>query len=154
MYTPRWSLQSKGLSKSLFQHHSSKASVLWHWAFFMVQLSHLYMTTGKTIALTIQTFVSSGWWPTFQILAWMLYQITFQGSWENGQGIGMFWWGKGRNSTEKWLEFRHFLGKVLVEGTLEETRHSMKTKIPWGPKGFIEGRAPTSICCSMALSIV
>ena len=40
------------------QHHSSKASILWHSAFFPVQLSHPYMTTGKTIALTRQTFVS------------------------------------------------------------------------------------------------
>ena len=47
-----------GTLKSLLQHHSSKASILWHSAFFMVQLSHPYMTTGKTIALTIQTFVS------------------------------------------------------------------------------------------------
>ena len=44
--------------KSLLQHHSSKASVLWHLAFFMVQLSHLYVTTGKTIAWTRWTFVS------------------------------------------------------------------------------------------------
>ena len=43
--------------KSLLQHHSSKASILWCSAFFIVQLSHLYMTTGKTIALTRQTFV-------------------------------------------------------------------------------------------------
>ena len=43
--------------KSLLQHHSSKASVLQHSAFFMVQLSHLYLTTEKTIVLTIQTFV-------------------------------------------------------------------------------------------------
>ena len=43
--------------KSLFQHHSSKASILWHSAFFTVQLSHPYMTTGKTIALTRRTFV-------------------------------------------------------------------------------------------------
>jgi len=49
-------LQSKGLS-SLLQHHSSKASILRHSAFFIVQLSHPYMTTGKTIALTRQTFV-------------------------------------------------------------------------------------------------
>ena len=41
------SLQSKGLFKSLLQHHSSKALILWHSAFFMVQLSHPYMTTGK-----------------------------------------------------------------------------------------------------------
>ena len=44
--------------KSLLQHHSSKASVLWYSAFFMVQLSNLYMITGKTIALTIWTFIS------------------------------------------------------------------------------------------------
>ena len=43
--------------KSLLQHHSSKASILWHSAFFIVQLSHPYMTTGKTIALTRWTFV-------------------------------------------------------------------------------------------------
>ena len=45
-------LAVQGTLKSLLQHHSSKASVLWRSAFFMVQLSHLYMTTGKTIALT------------------------------------------------------------------------------------------------------
>ena len=45
--------------KSLLQHHSSKASILWHSAFFTVQLSHPYMTTGKTIALTRRTFVGS-----------------------------------------------------------------------------------------------
>ena len=44
--------------KSLLQHHSSKASILWHSAFFIVQLSHPYMTTGKTIALLKPTFVS------------------------------------------------------------------------------------------------
>ena len=43
--------------KSLLQHHRSKASILWHSAFFIVQLSHPYMTTGKTIALTRRTFV-------------------------------------------------------------------------------------------------
>ena len=50
-------LAVQGTLKSLRQHHSSKASILWHSAFFMVQLSHPYMTTGKTIALTRQTFV-------------------------------------------------------------------------------------------------
>ena len=47
----------QGTLKSLLQHHNSKASVLRHSAFFMVQLSHLYMTTGKTIAWTMWTFV-------------------------------------------------------------------------------------------------
>ena len=50
-------LAVQGTLKSLLQHHNSKASILWHSAFFMVQLSHPYMTTGKTIALTTQTFV-------------------------------------------------------------------------------------------------
>ena len=47
----------QGTVKSLLQHHSSKASILQHSAFFIVQLSHPYMTTGKTIALTRQAFV-------------------------------------------------------------------------------------------------
>ena len=50
-------LAVQGTLKSLLQHHSSKASILWHSAFFMVQLSNPYMTTGKTIALTRWTFV-------------------------------------------------------------------------------------------------
>ena len=52
-------LTVQGTLKSLLQQHSSKASILWHSAFFIVQLSHPYMTTGKTIALTIQTFVGN-----------------------------------------------------------------------------------------------
>ena len=50
-------LAVQGTLKSLLQHHSSKPSILWHSAFFIVQLSHPYMTTGKTIALTRWTFV-------------------------------------------------------------------------------------------------
>ena len=50
-------LAVQGSLKSLFQHHSSKASILWHSTFFIVQLSHPYMTTGKTIASTGRTFV-------------------------------------------------------------------------------------------------
>ena len=46
----------QGTLKSLLQHHNLKASILWHSVFFMVQLSHSYVTTGKIIALTIQTF--------------------------------------------------------------------------------------------------
>ena len=50
-------LAVQGTHKSLLQHHSTKASILWHSAFTRVQLSHLYMATGKTTALIIQTFV-------------------------------------------------------------------------------------------------
>ena len=51
-------LPVQGTLKNLLQHHSSKASILWRSAFFIVQLSHPYMTTGKAIALTRWTFVS------------------------------------------------------------------------------------------------
>ena len=50
-------LAVQGTLKGLLQHHSSEASIFWHSAFFMVQLSRPYMTTGKTIVLTRQTFV-------------------------------------------------------------------------------------------------
>ena len=55
-------LDFQGTLTSLLQHHSSKASILWHSAFFMVQLSHPYMTTGKTIALARWTFASKVMW--------------------------------------------------------------------------------------------
>ena len=51
-------LAVQGTLKGLLQHHNSKSLILWHSAFFIVQLSHPYMTTGKTIALTRRTFVS------------------------------------------------------------------------------------------------
>ena len=53
-------LAVQGTLKSLLQHHSTKSSILQHSAFFTVQLSHPYITPGKTIALTIQTFVGKG----------------------------------------------------------------------------------------------
>ena len=61
--------------KSLLQHHSSKASVFWHSAYFTVQLSHPYMTTGKTIALTIWTFVGKVMSLLFNMLSRLV--ITF-----------------------------------------------------------------------------
>ena len=59
----------QGTLKSLFQHHSSKASILQCSAFFIVQHSHPYMTTGKTIALTRQTFVGKGMSLLFNMLS-------------------------------------------------------------------------------------
>ena len=62
-------LAVQGTLKSLLPHHSSKASILWHSAFFIVQFSHPYMTTGKTIALTRQTFVGKVMSPLFNMLS-------------------------------------------------------------------------------------
>ena len=58
-------LEVQGTFKSLLQHHNSIASVLWHLAFFMVQLLYLYMTTGKSITLTIRTFIGNSDVSTF-----------------------------------------------------------------------------------------
>ena len=68
--------------KSVLQHYSSKASILWLSAFFIVQLSHPYMTTGKTIALTRQTFVREVMSLLFNMLSWLV--MTFS------QGLNVF----------------------------------------------------------------
>ena len=68
-------LAIQGTLKSLLQHHSSKASILWHSAFFIVQLSHPYMTTGKTTALTRWTFVGKVMSLLFNMLSRLV--ITF-----------------------------------------------------------------------------
>ena len=64
-------LAVQGTLKSLLQHHSSKASILWHSAFFIIHLSHPYMTTGKTIALTRWTFVGK----VMLLLLILLYRL-------------------------------------------------------------------------------
>ena len=68
-------LTVQGTLKGLLQYHSSKASILWHSAFFIVQLSHPYMTTGKTIALTRWTFVGKVTSLLFNMLSTLV--ITF-----------------------------------------------------------------------------
>ena len=68
-------LAVQGILKSLLQHHSSKAPILWRSAFFIVQLSHPYMTIGKTIALTRQTFVGKVMCLSFNMLSRLV--ITF-----------------------------------------------------------------------------
>ena len=75
-------LAVQGTLKSLLQHHSSKASILWHSIFFIVQLSHPYMTTGKTIALTRQTCVGKVMSLFFNMLSSLV--ITFL------QGVSIF----------------------------------------------------------------
>ena len=62
-------LAIQGILKSLLQHHSSNASILWGSAFFIVQLSHPYMTTGKNIALTRWAFVGKGMSLVFNMLS-------------------------------------------------------------------------------------
>ena len=80
-------LAVQGTLKCLLQHHSLKASILWHSAFFMVQLSHPYMTSGKTITLTRQNFVH------WIYSLWSLQQLG--AVWIFSQGIPLrtiLWW--------------------------------------------------------------
>ena len=72
-------LAVQGTLKSLLQHHSSKASILRHSAFFIVQLSHPHMTTGKTIALTRRTFVGKVMSLFFNVLSRFVI-VSFQGA--------------------------------------------------------------------------
>ena len=68
-------LAVQGTLRSLFQHHSSKTSILWRSAFFIVQLTHPYMTPGKTIALTRWIFVGKVMSLNFNMVSWLV--ITF-----------------------------------------------------------------------------
>ena len=83
----------QGTLESLLQHHSSEASIIRHSAFFIVQISHPYMTTGKTRALTIQTFVET-WCLCFLIHCLNLSWIFFQGAsvlWFHGWSHCLQW---------------------------------------------------------------
>ena len=75
-------LAVRGTLKSLLQHHSSEASILWCSAFFMAQLSHPYMTTGETIVLTRWTFVSKA----MSLLFSMLSRLFEHASWLGNSG--------------------------------------------------------------------
>ena len=72
-------LAVQGTLKSLLQHHSSKASIIWHSAFFMVQLSHPYRTTGKTLALTRRTFVGKVMSLLFNMLSRLVITFLLRG---------------------------------------------------------------------------
>ena len=90
----------QGTLKSLLQHHSSKASILWYSAFFMVQLSHPYMTTEKTIALTRWTFVDKVMSLLFNMLSRLVIRegdvfVSHPYVWEGGSCLGTHvhpWW--------------------------------------------------------------
>ena len=70
-------LAVQGTLKNLLQHHNLKTLILWHSAFFIVQLSHPYMTTGKTIGLTRQTFVGKVMSLLYNMLSWLVIVILF-----------------------------------------------------------------------------
>ena len=107
----------QGTLKSLLQHHSSKASILWHSAFFTVQLSHPYMTTGKTIALTRRTFVG-------KVMSYLTYmQINHEKCWARQAGIKI----SGRNINN----FRYAVDTTHMAESEEELK-SLLMKVKEG----------------------
>ena len=103
--------------KSLLQHHSSKASILWGSAFFIVQLSHPYMTTGKTIALTRRTFVGKVMPLLFNTLSSLVMASGSITSWQiDGQTV------------ETVRDFIFLGSKITGDG---DCSHEIKTPAPW-----------------------
>ena len=120
-------LAVRGTLKSLLQHHSSKASILQHSAFFTLQLSHPYMTTGKTITLTRWTFVGKVMSLLFNILSRLV--ITFLPrsrhlliSWLQSPSAVILEPPKIKSDTVSTVSpFRHYLNQILDDYTMEMT---------------------------------
>ena len=117
-------LAVQGTLKSLLQHHSSKASILRHSAFFLVQLSHRHMTTGKTIALTILTFVGKVMSLLFNTLSRLVYRrrqwhptpVLLPGKSHGRRSlVGCSPWGREQSDTTERLHF-HFSLSCIGEG--------------------------------------
>ena len=100
-------LAVQGILKSLLLHHSSKASILGHSAFFIVQLSHPYMTTGKTIALTRWTFVGKVMSLLFNMLSRLVIGegngTPLQYSFLENPRDGGAWWAAVCGVTQSWI---------------------------------------------------
>ena len=116
-------LPVQGTLKSVLQHHSSKASILWCSAFFIAQLSYPYMTTGKTIASTRQTFVGKVMSLFFNMLSrlvqrrqWHPTSVLLPGK-SHGRGslVGCSPWGRYESDTTEQLHF-HFSLSCIGEG--------------------------------------
>ena len=108
----------QGTLKSLLQHHSSKASILWCSAFFTVQLSHPYMTTGKTIAVTRQTFVGKVMSLLFNRLR-LNKILGYKGQW--------------RNSSSGFVGIKVHIYTYLFHGSITSASQSIiLTIISWG----------------------
>ena len=114
-------LAVQGTLKSLLQHHSSKASILWCSAFFIVQLSHPYMTTGKTIALTTRNFVNKVMSLLFNMLSrlvmwrrqWQPTPVLLPGRFHGWRSLeGCSSWGRRESDTTERLHFQFSLSCI------------------------------------------
>ena len=125
-------LAVQGTLKSLLQHHSSKASILWRSAFFTVQLSHPYMTTGKTIALTRQTLVGKVMSLLFNMLSRLVITSLSRSKYLLISRIGV---NKKERNKEGWRKEgkRKFYYK---KSTLKEYQEELTIPKPWSKLRF------------------
>ena len=131
-------LDVQGTLKSLLHLlHNSKASVLWHSPFFMVQLSHLYMATGKTIALTIWTFVSKVMSLFFNVLSWFVIAFLPRSkhlliSWLQSQSEGFRVAQMVKRLPAMWETWVRSLGREdPLEKEMASHSSTLAWKIPW-----------------------
>ena len=106
-------LAVQGTLKSLLQHHSSKASILWHSAFFLVQLSHPYMNTGKTIALTRWTFASKVMSLLFNMLSRLVITFLPRSKWTLSAKVCLCYLIRCHSFSSKEQMFFNFMGAVI-----------------------------------------
>ena len=111
-------LAVQGTLKSLLQHHSSKASILYHSAFFIVQLSHPYMTTGKTIALTSRTFVGR----VMSLLFNVLSRSVIMNSPGKNTGVGSRSVSRGSSQNRDWTLASHIAGGFFTSWATMEAQ--------------------------------
>ena len=130
-------LAVQGTLKSLLQHHSSKASILWHSAFFAVQLAHPYMTTGKAIALTRRTFVGKVMSLLFNMLSRLVIGegngTPLQYSCLENPMDGGAWWAAVHGVAKSWTRLSDFTFTYFHALEKEMATHSntLAWKIPW-----------------------
>ena len=134
-------MQSKGLSRVFSNHHRSKASVLWCSAFFIVQLSHSYMTTGKNIALTRWIFVGK----VISLLLNILCRLVIGEG--NGNPLqysclensmdGGAWWAAIHGATKSWTQLSDFTFTFHFHA-LEKEMATHSSVLAWRIPGTVE----------------
>ena len=137
-------LAVQGILKSLLQHYSSKASILWHSTFFIVQLSHPYTTTGKAMALTRQTFVDKVTSLLFNMLS--RFVITFLPSriiFNRKFTLGLPWWFQLHVSTAADSGLIPVLGTKILHAHLAKNNNNYIKKLGWF--FFYQGKGRNSL---------
>ena len=127
-------LAVQGTLKSLLQHHSSKASILWRSAFFILQLSHPYMMTGKSIVLTRWTFVGKMMSLFFNMLSRFVNGTPLQFPCLESPMDGGAWWAAVHGIVKSWTRLSDFTFTFhfhILEKAMAPHSSTLAWKVPW-----------------------